>query len=206
MTKDRIGKLRELSDRVFHGDTKPGDFRIIDRAADALSTRQPTEDDREAIAKALCEGADTCWNDLTEQELVWHYRDAESVLAAGFSRATEPDAATERGRQVEAELRDMLRVDIPSLKAERDAALAAIERVRAIHGPSDEFPAGCDYCERLTPCSTRAALDGAPELDPYDDFCPTCDAPNPGHTETCEVPFRYPVAALGGAPEREVKP
>lgn len=46
---------------------------------------------------------------------------------------------------------------------ERDAALAAVERVAKIHGPSDEFPAGCDYCERLTPCSTRVALDGAPE-------------------------------------------
>lgn len=79
----QVGHIEDMSKRE----------RLISDLADALSARQPTEDDREAIAKALCEGADTCWNDLTEQELVWHYRDAESVLAAGFSRATVPDAA-----------------------------------------------------------------------------------------------------------------
>lgn len=28
------------------------------------------------------------------------------------------------------------------------------------------------------------------ELDRYDDFCPTCDAPVPTHTAECAVPFR----------------
>lgn len=27
------------------------------------------------------------------------------------------------------------------------------------------------------------------EPDPYDDFCPTCDAPVPTHTATCAVPY-----------------
>lgn len=45
----------------------------------------------------------------------------------------ERDAANEDRQQAEAEIRDLLKVDIPSLKAERDAALAAVERVRAVH-------------------------------------------------------------------------
>ena len=59
------------------------------------------------------------------------------------------------------------------LKAERDAALAAVERVRAIHEPF-EAGGGRQYCGECSgaagsgsllpwPCSTIAALDGAPE-------------------------------------------
>ena len=59
-------------------------------------------------------------------------------------------------------------------EAERDAALAAVERVRAIHMPftHPQFPGDRVYCkgcavagrgEKSWPCETRAALDGAPE-------------------------------------------
>lgn len=186
MTKELIGKLRELSDRVFHGDTEPGDFRIIDRAADALVARQPTEDDREAIAKALCEGADTCWNDLTEQELVWHYRDAESVLAAGFSRAAVPDAATERVtensvrhvKRLTTELQNKreslndqrreFRKLLAKARSECDAALAVVERIRQVvsgHPECDRYEEGdvisCGW--KSAYASVVAALDGAPE-------------------------------------------
>lgn len=76
----------------------------------------------------------------------------------------ERDAATERGRQADAELRDMLRVDIPSLKAERDAVVTAIERVREI--VSDLCSEGCcDLCEGKNEGweMVLQALDGAPE-------------------------------------------
>lgn len=81
------------------------------------------------------------------------------------------EAATVRASQAEAELRDVLRVDVPSLKAERDAAVAALERVRAIHVEREHRTldgaylggAVCDGCRRPWPCPTVAALDGAPE-------------------------------------------
>lgn len=57
------------------------------------------------------------------------------------------------------------------IEAERDAALAAIERVRAIHVEREHRTldgaylggAVCDGCRRPWPCPTAAALDGAPE-------------------------------------------
>ena len=63
-------------------------------------------------------------------------------------------------------LRDMLRE--PGVP---DAALAAIERVRALHhetyaNTSDEAWKRnqiCAHCGYVFPCDTRAALDGAPE-------------------------------------------
>ena len=56
-----------------------------------------------------------------------------------------------------------------SVRVERDAALAAVERVRAIHqkrGASWPHNGGtyvCDADNKLWPCPTVAALDGAPE-------------------------------------------
>lgn len=49
---------------------------------------------------------------------------------------------------------------LTDLTAERDAALAAIERVRAIHVP-DEHPGHCRECYDDHPCPTIHALDGA---------------------------------------------
>jgi hypothetical protein len=47
-----------------------------------------------------------------------------------------------------------------------------------------------------------------PVPDRYDDFCPTCDAPNPTHTETCAASPDYPgvdaVDAMLTTPERVV--
>lgn len=97
-----------------------------------------------------------------------------SALESALAVAPEPDAATEQARQAEAELRDMLRVDIPSLKDERDDALEAIERVREIHFERGHRPldgtylggTACDGCRRPYPCPTVAALDGVPEVKP----------------------------------------
>ena len=42
-------------------------------------------------------------------------------------------------------------------------ALAAIERVRAIHEQHPRWPDKCGGCDGYYPCATVAALDGAPE-------------------------------------------
>lgn len=54
-------------------------------------------------------------------------------------------------------------------EAERAAALAAIERVRAIHSKTKHWEDDktytfiCASCMSYYPCRTAAALDGAPE-------------------------------------------
>ena len=65
--------------------------------------------------------------------------------------------------------RNALHVNAQAVRVERDAALAAVERVRAIHqkrGASWPHNGGtyvCDADNKLWPCPTVAALDGAPE-------------------------------------------
>lgn len=104
-----------------------------------------------------------------------------------LSRATVPDAATaetfaekmERKHGALAHLQGLL----GEVRAERDAATAAIDAIRAIHtkgssevvestpdGPRvSHFTFHCDVCVDVRgeheeyPCATRAALDGAPE-------------------------------------------
>lgn len=145
MTKELISKLRELSDRVFHGDTKPGDFRIIDRAADALA----------AVPDAATER-------VTENS-VRHVKRLTTELQ------NKREALNDQRREYRALLSKRDRT-IDGLRAERDAALAAVERVRALvtewkhEGPSGPFPdriaidVGVEVIEPLL-----AALDGAPE-------------------------------------------
>lgn len=67
-------------------------------------------------------------------------------------------------------LRDRLADALEAATSERDAALAAVDRVRAIHAPEvlgihegygEEV--WCPTCEHHYPCPTVAALDGAPE-------------------------------------------
>lgn len=103
---------------------------------------------------------------------------ADAVLAAGFSRATVPDAATEQAKQELAaclDLRAYWRGQSVKARTERDAALAAVERVRAIHVRDEyglcaecswEYPeASYDALSNdvAWPCPTVAALDWAPE-------------------------------------------
>lgn len=96
---------------------------------------------------------------------------AAAKLSHGFLEIEkeEHEETRQRANQAEAELRDLLRVDIPSLKAERDKAAEAIERVRAIHHRrkiwtgSGRFYWGCDFDRGSWPCSTDTALEEAPE-------------------------------------------
>ena len=74
------------------------------------------------------------------------------------------------GRELTLIVRDLADA-LEAAGAERDAALAAIERVRALHhetyaNTSDEAWKRnqiCAHCGYVFPCDTRAALDGAPE-------------------------------------------
>ena len=100
-----------------------------------------------------------------EAELASRIEDRDYWYGIADKAASQRDAANEDRKQVEAEIRDLLRVDIPSLKAERDAATAALERVRVIH-VRDTPSIGGDWClddHHKWPCPTVAALDGAPE-------------------------------------------
>ena len=70
----------------------------VDRLADALEARQPSEDDREvligvvkrnrSVVKRMSDGYPSVAF-VTDETI------ADAILAAGFSRSTVPDAATE---------------------------------------------------------------------------------------------------------------
>ena len=111
----------------------------------------------------------------------------DSGLDEDLSRAAVPDAATgeldkvtldrlqelaeERGYdkgfaagwKSGGRTADLLAPKLRKAQAERDAALAAIERVRAIHEQHPRWPDKCGGCDGYYPCATAAALDGAPE-------------------------------------------
>lgn len=159
--KELISKMRELADRVFHGDSKPSDFRIIDRATDALEARQSSgdtcEDDREALVRVVANHPIAPLMRLGGDA---GYPLADAILAAGFSRAAVPNAATEELERAHdlIDLRefeiDNLHELISELRTERDAALAVLERVRAIAERHGMKP----WTEEIF-----AALDEAPE-------------------------------------------
>ena len=159
---------RSLADRLA-ALTTPQD------GGDALEARQPSEDDREALRKefefrirtAIAHGCALGYRELSAQDRDEWVRG--QVDRAVGSRAAVPDAATE------SDYHEGLEEGIKIGRAERDAALAAVERVRAIHERdmvlrdycsecsdfgSDQFPPG-QMVE--WPCPTVAALDGAPE-------------------------------------------
>lgn len=108
------------------------------------------------------------------------YQRHAGCLAVMLREPAAPDAATEVldahrcDESAERAYKRTIRAE-----AERDAALAAIERMAALHIESDwkcgnprhtnpeigcpECYTECETCDRTYPCDTRAALDGAPE-------------------------------------------
>lgn len=184
-TSELIAALRKAQDAagsIPHGtmdhETQWLPFANLYNAADALldaleaATRDPVQgepnDDREALIAVFertpgdepgaLEGARP-----GEMHRAWSDYMADAILAAGFSRATVPDAATEGILRIAR--RDALSVIAADAVAERDAALAAIERVR---GVADTV---CDHLTHPVNDELRAALrdavsdalDGAPE-------------------------------------------
>lgn len=155
------------------------DSSLIGALADALeaATRERVQgepnDDREALARVLYIARDDfalpdrmakAWDAPGPHGRQRWYRYADAVLAAGFSRASVPDAATEeKFKKAEAfdkavALSERRQTLLEEAEAERDAALAAIERVRVVADDwaSDEDAKGLHF-------DLRAALDGAPE-------------------------------------------
>lgn len=94
------------------------------------------------------------------------YRLANALEAAGAER----DAVLAEIEIIK-EHREKWMARALRVEDERDAALAAVERVRAIHVEREHrtldgtYLGGtvCDGCRRPWPCPTVAALDGAPE-------------------------------------------
>lgn len=188
-----------------------------------------SEDDRERIAAIL---------QLRDPGNMWSTceRDADAILAAGFSRAASPDAATELvdairwtveyvGNDVLPALKgwswfDALMEHAPEVaqsfvdnpihfpkpneaEAERDAALAAIERLNARHRKIE---------------ASAVTGDCATEECEHEDECPTevfevcaacwnlCESADPYFGERGIAPVLWPceiATALDGAPEPE---
>ncbi len=97
--------------------------------------------------------------------------DREAKAEALASRAAVPDAATgERITELEGELDKRRRLSDKHMEHAHEAgqraqaALAAVERVRAFHLPvALETKTVCNSCDEEWPCDTREVLDGAPE-------------------------------------------
>ena len=115
-----VAKLREVAKLAEWYQAL--DPKLLTAAADALeaATRVPVQgepnDDRELLRIIL---TDT-WSTETRTQNI------DAILAAGFSRATVPDAAS--GGDYHEGLEEGIKIG----RAERDAALAAVDRVRAI--------------------------------------------------------------------------
>ncbi len=135
----------------------PENWRVEARAALVAATHVPVQgepnDDRKALAERLRRGP-LVWNPIYH---VWSTvtHDVMPVVDAVIaSRATVPDAATEAKNAWHLSS-DVRQARALKAEAERDAALAAVERVReaiTLHNPSG----------RLVK-EVLAALDGAPE-------------------------------------------
>ena len=177
--EDAYRRVRKIGpDAIYETELR----EVLRAAADALEARQPREDDREALVRVVANHPIAPLMRLGGDA---GYPLADAILAAGFSRAAVPDDATRELTEairltVEYVGNDMLPaiegwdwydalvkyapevaqafVDKPihfPKSAERDAALAAIERVREtlmLHNPNG----------RLVK-EVLAALDGAPE-------------------------------------------
>lgn len=151
----------------------------VHRLADALesATRVPVQgepnDDREVLAYALFRHADMTreWRNFGEHVRKHWLEYADAVIELGFSRATVPDAATEElqaDRDSLEERNTQLGNQLAAVLDERDAALAAVERVRAVVKSIRFLAALPPFDEGNTVMNAAAddivvAIDGAPE-------------------------------------------
>ena len=141
------------------------------------ATRVPVQgkpnDDREVLAYALFRHADMTreWRNFGEHVRKHWLEYADAVIELGFSRATVPDAATEElqaDRDSLEERNTQLGNQLAAVLDERDAALAAVERVRAVVKSIRFLAALPPFDEGNTVMNAAAddivvAIDGAPE-------------------------------------------
>jgi len=138
-----------------------------------IAARQPSGDDRESAFESGMESVD--WDMVRDGVGDPQEAAGVAVRAALGTLAAVPDAATEKLR--EASEADRIRLghlqdEVYRLEAERDAAVAAIERVRALveawrYGmpeyTSSTYQEGQKDQQRKLVGQLLAALDGAPE-------------------------------------------
>lgn len=143
-----------------------------EQAADALATRQTTEDDetlRDEFRSYLGDEVYVCSRDHS----AWSHGTmglddfslaaeddgiTESLVQIAKSRAAVPDAATEA---VWKEGYDLHTAELVKIAAERDAALAAVERCRVAVEKHKHWNDDCGW--DVPAIELLAALDGAPE-------------------------------------------
>lgn len=126
-----------------------GAYEALTDAAEALEARQPSEDASGAIS-AVLNRLDELNNGGISYEVYSELHDLVSAIPDAV-----PDAATAESERRAWAIAGHLELDREAVKAERDAALAAIERVKetlSLHNPNG----------RLVK-EVLAALDGAPE-------------------------------------------
>lgn len=186
--KELIEELREYATALRASVHVPHTgANLIERGADALAARLPTEDD-----EALSERIGII---LADPYLRMTYLGNEKVgdlleaVLNRLARAAVPDAATDgdyhegldEGIKIGSAERDaaneyafFARQTLAEVEEERDAALAAIERIRQAvsgHPECDRYEEGdvisCGW--KSAYASVLAALDGAPE--PEWEFC-----------------------------------
>lgn len=95
----------------------------VDDATDLAVIVHRLADDLEAATERVAE---------LEAELESRIEDRDYWYGIAVKANSQRDAANEGRKRAEAEIRYLLKVVIPSLKAERDAAVAALERVRGV--------------------------------------------------------------------------
>lgn len=121
------------------------------RAADALEAVTRA---REDLDEAFDRDLPWRYDELSEQS-----KRAEAAIEELEAQLANAKAGWDSALRIVNEGNEIIK----QVGAERDAAVAAIERVRAIHEQHPRWPDKCGGCDGYYPCATVAALDGAPE-------------------------------------------
>ena len=165
--EDAYRRVRKIGpDAIYETELR----EVLRAAADALEARQPreavSEDDREELKKALKEALYIGIGGMVGSYVpAYKAEQAVEEMLSVFSRAAVPDAATEELERIKPLFENLSR-EYPNecnkrvkAEAERDAALAALERVRAEADAYAEQPDVMEPCGAVAQ-ALRTALDG----------------------------------------------